>query len=62
MLSPLTLIKCVKIVEKHLLYEQLEARHGTLQSQFESDLRLKTYDYYLDYKISSGGVLVPFFC
>ena len=48
--------RCVKIADKDTL--QIEWKNA-LQSEFESDLRLTTYNFFIDYEPSSGGVLVP---
>jgi len=52
--------RCVKIAEKDTLVsmDQNEWKNA-LQSEFESDLRLTTYNFFIDYRPSSGGVLVP---
>jgi len=52
--------KCVKMAEKDTSLEQ-DAWGNELQIQFESDLRLKTYNYFMDYELSSDGVLAPLY-
>ena len=52
--------RCVKIAEKDTLLsmDQIEWKNA-LQSEFESDLRLTTYNFFIDYEPSPGGVFVP---
>jgi len=52
--------RCVKIAENDTLLsmDQNEWKNA-VQSEFVSNLRLTTYNFFIDYELSSGGVLVP---